>query len=103
MPYRPTLRIVAGDACNGDTPAALDQAGDRAQARGRPDQRVHRLAEGRVDRRDAHLVPDIRQNLCGRGGVVLTQIRRRNVLADADRPCNGLTDPARADDNDDVC
>ena len=37
----------------------MDQPGDLAQARGRLDQRMHGLARGHVDRRDAHLVSGV--------------------------------------------
>ena len=103
MPYRSTLRIVDGGACDGETPAAWIRPGDRAQTRCRLDERVHRVPGGHVDRRDAHLVPAVAQHLCRRDGVVHPQVGQQDMLPDADAPRNGLADLAGPDDNDDVC
>lgn len=80
----------------------MDQSGYVAQTRAGLDECMNGLARGRVDCRNAHLVSGVRQDLRRRLGVVLTQIRQQDMLADADPPRDRLTDLARTDDHGDV-
>src|SRR4029450_3846481 len=82
--------------------SSMDQSSYLAQTRAGLDECMNGRARGRVDRRNAHLVAGVRQDLRRRLGVVLTQIRQQHMLADADPPRDGLTDLARTDDHDDV-
>jgi hypothetical protein len=52
----------------------MDQPGDVAQTRGRLDERMHGLARGHVDRRDAHFVSSVAQDFCRRIGVLLAHV-----------------------------
>src|SRR6185312_14937503 len=81
----------------------MDEPRDLAQARGRPDERMHGLARGRVDRRDAHLVPGIPQDLGRRIGVVRAHVGQQDVLADTDPPRDSLADLTGPDDDKHVC
>ena len=77
----------------------MDQPGDVAQTRGRLDERMHGLARGRVDRRDAHLVSGVAQDLCRRIGVVLAHVGQQDMLTDTNPPRDRLTDLTRSDDD----
>ena len=57
------------------------------------------VARGRVDRRDAHFVSGVPQDLCRRIGVVLAQVGQQDMLTDANPACNRLTDLTRSDDD----
>ena len=100
VPYRSTLRIVAGDACVGETPAAWISPVTSPRARGRLDERVHGLARGHVDRRDAHLVSGVPQDLCRRIGVLLALVGQQDMLTDANPARDRLTDLTGSDDDD---
>ena len=89
-------RLRRGDA------GRMDQPGDLAQPRGRLDERMHGLARGHVDRRDAHLVSGVAQDLRRRVGVLLTQVGQQDVLAHADPPRDRLTDQPGPDDDDHI-
>ena len=78
----------------------MDEPGDLAQARGRLDERMNGLARGRVDRRDAHVVSGVPQDLGRRVGVLLAHVGQQDVLADADPPRDRLADLTGSDDDD---
>ena len=78
----------------------MDQPGDVAQTRGLLDERMHGLARGHVDRRDAHLVSGVAQDLCRRIGVFLAHIGQQDMLTDANPPRDRLADLTGSDDND---
>lgn len=75
--------MVDGDACDGHT-CGMDHAGDLVQIRGLLDEYMDDIAGGHINRRDAHLVSGVAQDLCCRVGVVLPEVRQQDVLADAD-------------------
>ena len=68
----------------------MDQPCYVAQSRGRLDERMHGLARGHVDRRDAHFVSGVAQDLCRRIGVVLAHVGQQDVLTYTDPPGDGL-------------
>ena len=78
----------------------MDQPGDLAQTRGRLDERMHGIARGRVDRRDAHLVSGVPQDHCRRIGVLLAHVGQQDMLTDANPARNRLTDLTGSDDDD---
>ena len=77
-----------------------DQPSDVAQSRGRLDERTHGLARGRVDRRDAHLVSGVPQDLCRRIGLLLAHVGQQEMLTDANPARNRLTDLTGSDEDD---
>src|SRR5215211_9089601 len=78
----------------------MDQPGDVAQTRGRLDERMHGLARGHVDRRDARFVSGVAQDLCRRIGVLLAHVGQQDVLTDADPARDRLADLTGTDDDD---
>ena len=80
----------------------MDQSCDVAQAGGRLDECVDGLARGNVDRRDAHLVPGVAENLCLVVRVLLTHVGQQDMLAHADAPRDRLTDLTGSDDDDHI-
>src|SRR5215216_5682913 len=70
----------------------MDQPGDVAQTRGRLNERMHGLARGRVDRRDARFVSGVPQDLCHLIGVLLAHVGQQDMLTDANPARNRLTD-----------
>src|SRR5215207_6823522 len=78
----------------------MDQPGDVAQSSGRLDERMHVLARGHVDRRDARFVSGVTQDLCRRIGVLLAHVGQQDVLIDADPARDRLADLTGSDDND---
>jgi hypothetical protein len=64
----------------------MDKPGDLAKTCGRFDERLHGLARGRVDSRDAHLVAGVPHDFRRCIGVVLAQIRQQHMLTCTDAP-----------------
>ena len=86
----------------GGHPGGMDQSGDLAQARRRPDERLHGLTRGHVHRGRAHLVSGVPQDLGCHVGVLLPHVRQQDMLADADPARDGLADLTGANDDDDI-
>ncbi len=80
----------------------MDEPDHLADARRLADQCQYRLARRYVNGRDAHLVAGTGHNLGRRVRIRLAAVGEHDVLADADAACDGLTDLAGSDDNDDV-
>jgi hypothetical protein len=80
----------------------MDQPCYVAQSRGRLDERMHGLARGHVDRRDARFVSGVAQDLCRRIGVLLAHVGQQDVLTYTDPPGDGLADLAGSDDHDHI-
>jgi hypothetical protein len=77
----------------------MNQPGDIAQTRCPLDERMHGLAQGRVDRRDAHVVSGVAQDLRRRVGVVLPHVRQQDMLTDSNPARDRLTNLARSNDD----
>ena len=101
-----TVEIDAEDrvrrCLTGGHTGGVDEPDDLGDARRLADQCDDGLARGYVDGRDAHLVAGIGHDLGCRVRVRLAAVGEHDVLADADAACDGLTDLAGSDDNDDV-
>ena len=78
----------------------MDKPGDVANTRGPLDEGMHGPARRCIDRRDAHLVSCVAQNLLRRIGVVRTHVGQQDVLTDSDPPRDGLADLTGSDDDD---
>src|SRR5215213_9171452 len=78
----------------------MDEAGDVAQTRGRLEERMHGLARGHVDRRDARFVSGVTQDLCRHIGVLLAHVGQQDMLTDADPARDRLADLTWSDDDD---
>jgi hypothetical protein len=74
----------------------MDQPSDVAQTRCPLDERMHGLARGRVDRRDAHLVSGVAQDLRRRVGVVMPHVGQQDMLTDANPARDRLTNLTRS-------
>ena len=94
--------MVAGDACDGDTPAAWITPVTSPIAGRRLDQGVNRLALGDVDGGGADRKPGVVQDLRGRLGGLRAKVGQQDVLAGADATGDCLTDRSGADDDDDT-
>jgi hypothetical protein len=81
----------------------MDESGDVTQTRSPVDERLHRLARGHVDRRYAHFISGVPEDLCRRIGVIRAHIGQQDMLTDPNPPRDGLTDLTRSDDDDHVC
>ena len=102
MPYRSTARIVAGDACVGETPAAwmtpvTSPSAVAASTSAWTDSREDTSTVAVLTSNPASL-----EHLCRRVGVFLAQVGQQDVLARADPPRDRLTDRPGADDDHDV-
>src|SRR5215208_3023612 len=77
----------------------MDQPCDLAQSSGRLDERMHVLARGHVDCRDARFVSGVAQNLC-RIGILLAHVGQQDMLTEADPARDRLADLTGSDDDD---
>src|SRR5271165_2468253 len=75
----------------------MDKPRNIAQTGGRPDQRMHGLARGGVNRRHAHVVSGVPHDLGRCVGVVHAHIGQQNMFADPNPPRDGLTDQTSSD------
>src|ERR1019366_10470822 len=80
----------------------MDQSDDLAETGGCLGQRVDGLARGHVDRRDAHLVPGVAEDLRRGVRVLCAHVRKQDMLADANAARDRLANLARSDDNDHI-
>jgi hypothetical protein len=81
----------------------MDQPGDVAQTRGHLDERMHGLARGNVERRDARFVSGVPQDLCRRIGVLLAHVGQKDMLTDANPARDRLADLTGSDDDYHIC
>src|SRR5215211_716817 len=78
----------------------MDQPTDVAQSSGRLDERMHGLARGSVDRRDARFVSGVPQDLCRRIGILLAHVGQQEMLTNANPARDRLADLTGSDDDD---
>ena len=102
VPYKSTLRIVAGDACDGETPAAWISP---VTSPARVAVSTSACTASREDTsisRDAHVIAGVSEYLGSRVRVALLQICKHDMLAYCHAPRDCLTDLAGSDYDDDT-
>ena len=100
VPYRSTLRIVAGDACDRGDAGRMDKPGDVARARRLLDQRMDRSSREDTSTVATLTRASVPEDLGRRIGVLLAHVGQQDVLADADPACDRLADRPGSDDDD---
>jgi hypothetical protein len=94
--------MVAGDACEGETPAAWMTPVNVPERRGGLGEIVNRLARRHIDGRGADLESGILQHLGRRRGILFSQISQEDAFSGADPSRDRLTNRPCPDDDDDV-
>ena len=94
--------MVAGDACDGETPAAWMTPVTSPSAVADATSAWTDARDGDVDGRGADLEAGVAQDVGRGGGVLLAQVGQQDVLAGAHPPRDRLADRPGPDDDDDV-